>query len=186
MEILYLPKQAEADLTFSSSELFGRSLPLEHPKRMYRRRAFRKPTLESPRLCVRFSFQGPRQCRHRCRLLSALGSRTLLATTVSSTLFSFRRALLLRVGQTEPSTPGGEAYLRQLRFVNSLFCLVRFAANLSKPGRLLRGGGFYSPAPFRQPFFLLAIRSRRRPLNSKERLNANRTLGGTERAGVES
>jgi len=47
------------DLTLRQT--FGRSLLLVRPKRSGRHRAFRKPTLDSSRVYVRFSFQGPRQ-----------------------------------------------------------------------------------------------------------------------------
>lgn len=55
-----------------------------------RHRAFREPTLDSSRMSVRFSFQGPRQWRNFL-VSAALGSRILSRTTVSSTTFFFDR-----------------------------------------------------------------------------------------------
>ena len=126
--------RCRADLTFSSSELFGRSLPLEHSKRVYRRRAFRKPTLELPRLCVRFSFQGPRQCLHCC-------GPSLRWAADSTRRFrfvnSFLSAALRRATRSGEFPTSGRRFLpRHLRFVNSFFCFRSRRENepRSEPG----------------------------------------------------
>jgi len=69
-----------------------------------RLRAFREPTLDSSRMSVRFSFQGPRH-PFRLRVPSALGSRIILAAPGSSTFLLFRFALF---SSTAPERGSGE------------------------------------------------------------------------------
>ncbi len=145
MEILQLPRQSEADLTFfSSSELFGRSLPLELSKREHRRRAFRKPTLESPRMCVRFSFQGPRQVDVSAGFCLGRGVLGLSARLVNSFFFPF--ALQRAVGESFLLW-GGDFYfadsVSSTFFVSmSSLCGEVFETRLATWGRRLLGRGF--------------------------------------------
>ena len=122
--------RCRADLTFSSSELFGRSLPLEHSKRVYRRRAFRKPTLESPRLCVRFSFQGPRQRLHRCGLSLRWAPDSTRRLRFVNSFYSAALRRATRSG--ESSTSCRRVLPRRVSFVNSFSAFVPMCG--AKPG----------------------------------------------------
>jgi len=118
------PKDS-VDLTFDSSE-FGTSLLLVLARCETRHRAFREPTLDSSRMSVRFSFQGPRQLRS-VSASAALGSRIILSFATSSTTFFFADSFFS-------------------------FSLFSGAAGTALRGQLRRISLWSSPSRMRSPF----------------------------------
>ena len=109
-----------------------------------RHRAFREPTLDSSRMSVRFSFQGPRQPGFP----SALGSRILPAAPVSSTSFFSTDSFFSFVGCQSLSTPARRPF--EPRFAWRVVCGERPSRMRSPLFQATTRGGVSSASRFRE------------------------------------